>query len=322
MLDIVGKRYWYFLFSLLIIIPGMISLLIPPSLNPGIEFTSGSMMTLKFEQSVAEQDLRAAFRDMGHGDAIIQHSGDNTYLVRTRQLREEIKDTEGNVTQPGEKTQVLDNLSNAFGSVQITSYDTISPVVASEIVRNATIAVVVASIGILLYISFAFRKVPNPFRYGVCAIVALLHDVLVVVGIFSILGKLFHTEIDSMFITALLTVIGFSVHDTIVVFDRIRENMRRGVGATFEDTVNNSILQTLGRSLNTSLTVVFTLLALYIFGGVTVRNFVLTLLIGIVSGTYSSIFNASQLLVVWENGELGRLIRRPSSPERALARGR
>lgn len=321
MLNIVGKRYWYFLISLLIIVPGTVSLLIPPGLRPGIEFTSGSMMTLKVESSVDQQTLRTALEGLGHGDAVIQRSGESTFLVRTRMLAEETRDGEGNVTQTSEKSRIIDSLSSGLGPIQVTSFDTVSPIIAAEIVRNAAIAVALASLGILLYISWAFRKVPNPFRYGVCAIAALLHDTLLVVGVFSILGKLFHTEIDSMFITALLTVIGFSVHDTIVVFDRVRENLRRGVNASFEEIVNHSLLQTIGRSLNTSLTVVFTLLALYLFGGVTVRNFVLALLIGIVSGTYSSIFNASMLLVVWENGELGRLFKRPGNRQ-ALARSR
>ncbi|MBI2863802.1 MAG: protein translocase subunit SecF [Chloroflexi bacterium] len=322
MLNIVNRRYWYFLISLLIIVPGVISLFIPPALKPGIEFTSGSMMTLRFDgPPVGQQALRDEFKAIGHADAVIQHSGENTFLVRTRMLAEEARDAEGAVTQPGEKAAIVDALSANIGPVQITSFDTVSPIIASEIVRNSTIAVALASLGILIYISWAFRKVPNPFRYGVCAIAALLHDALLVVGVFSILGKLFNIEVDSMFITALLTVIGFSVHDTIVVFDRIRENLRRGVNATFEEVVNHSLLQTIGRSLNTSLTVVFTLLALYLFGGVTIRSFVLALLVGIVSGTYSSIFNASMLLVVWENGELGRLFRR-TGDRQALARGR
>ncbi|MDO8670179.1 MAG: protein translocase subunit SecF [Dehalococcoidia bacterium] len=321
MLNIVGKRYWYFLFSLLIIVPGVISLLIPPALRPGIEFTSGSMMTLKFERAISQEELRDALKSLGHGDAVIQHSGENTYLVRTRMLGEETKNADGTVNQPAEKTQMISRLSSNQGPVQVLSFDTVSPIIASEIVRNASIAVALASLGILFYISWAFRKVPNPFRYGLCAIVALLHDALVVLGVFSILGKLFNIEIDSMFITALLTVIGFSVHDTIVVFDRIRENLRRGVSASFEEVVNHSLLQTIGRSLNTSLTVVFTLLALYLFGGVTIRSFVLALLVGIISGTYSSIFNASMLLVIWENGELGRLFRRTNSRQ-ALVRGR
>jgi preprotein translocase subunit SecF len=172
-------------------------------------------------------------------------------------------------------------------------------------------AVGLACVGILIYISWAFRKVANPLRYGACAIIALLHDVLVVLGIFSILGVAFGIEIDALFLTALLTgPIGFSVHDTIVVFDRIRENINKYPGETFERVVNHSLLQTLGRSISTSLTVIFTLSALFLFGGVTIRYFVLAMLVGIVTGTYSSIFNASPLLVVWENGEIGKAWRR------------
>lgn len=311
MLDFVGKRYWFFLFSALIIVPGIISLLIPPALNPGIEFTSGSTLNVRFEQQVQQTDLRQTFAELGHGDAIIQKSAD-TYIIRTKVLEEEQRGIEGAAPVKAEKQRITDAITAKYGTMEVLSFDTVSPIVASEIVRNATLAVVVASIGILFYISWAFRKVPNPFRYGTCAIAALLHDVILVLGLFSIFGKLFHVEIDSMFITALLTVIGFSVHDTIVVFDRIRENLKKGVGADFADTVNQSILQTLGRSINTSFTVVLTLTALFLFGGVTIRTFVLVLLIGIVSGTYSSIFNASQLLVVWENGEFGRLFKRGS----------
>ncbi len=189
--------------------------------------------------------------------------------------------------------EVLDNAS-VTGSV------------ASETTRNAVLAVIAASVFILLYISFAFRKVAKPWRYGACAIIALLHDVLVVLGVFSILGWLFHIQIDSLFITALLTVVGFSVHDTIVVFDRIRENMQRRTTETFEQVVNASLVQTMTRSLNTSLTVLVTLTALTLFVTTgSVHNFTLALLIGIFSGTYSSIFNASMLLVIWEKGELG-----------------
>jgi preprotein translocase SecF subunit len=179
----------------------------------------------------------------------------------------------------------------------------VSGSVASETTRNAVIAVIAASVLILLYISFAFRKVDRPWRYGTCAIIALLHDVLVVLGVFSILGWLIGFQVDALFITALLTVVGFSVHDTIVVFDRIRENMQRRTSETFEQVVNASLVQTMARSLNTSLTVIFTLSALTLFGGTTIRPFTLALLVGIVSGTYSSIFNASMLLVMWERRE-------------------
>jgi preprotein translocase SecF subunit len=207
----------------------------------------------------------------------------------------------------------------------------VSGSVASETTRNAFLAVLAASGFILLWIWFSFRKVDRPWRYGTSAIVALLHDVLVVLGVFSILGWLVGLQIDALFITALLTVVGFSVHDTIVVFDRIRENMQRRTSETFDQVVNASLVQTMARSLNTSLTVIFTLSALTLFGGSTIRPFTLALLIGIISGTYSSIFNASMVLVMWDKGELNvrRFFRRDRSldkrdkqEERELARTR
>ena len=190
----------------------------------------------------------------------------------------------------------------------LVSSSEVGPEVAAQTSQNAALAVLAASAFILLYVWFSFRRVPNAFRYGACAIIALLHDVLVVLGIFSILGHFFGIQISALFITALLTVIGFSVHDTIVVFDRIRENMQRRSIETFEEVVNASLVQTMARSLNTSLTVLFTLLTLTLFTqgiNADVHTFTLTLLVGIFSGTYSSIFNASMLLVVWDNGELG-----------------
>jgi preprotein translocase SecF subunit len=206
----------------------------------------------------------------------------------------------------------------------------VSGSVASETTRNAVLAVLAASVLIVLYISFAFRKVERPWRYGTSAIIALLHDVLVVLGVFSILGWLIGFQVNALFITALLTVVGFSVHDTIVVFDRIRENMQRRTSETFDQVVNASLVQTMARSLNTSLTVIFTLSALTLFGGATIRPFTLALLIGIVSGTYSSIFNASMILVIWDKGELGlgrfrgdrTPVKRDKREERELTRTR
>ena len=205
-------------------------------------------------------------------------------------------------------TQIQDSfLKNGGPYFYVVTNSQVGPSVASSTTEMAVLAVIAASICILLYVWFSFRKVPKALRYGVCAIVALLHDVLVVLGIFSILGKFTGVQIDSLFITGLLTVIGFSVHDTIVVFDRIRENMQRRTVENFEEVVNASLVQTMARSLNTSLTVLFTLLALTLFTGIgtDIHTFTLTLLIGIFSGTYSSIFNASMLLVIWEKGELG-----------------
>ena len=214
--------------------------------------------------------------------------------------------------------------------LSLDSNSEVGPAVAAQTTLYSVLAVLAASVCILAYIWFAFRKVSRPWRYGACAIIALLHDVLVVLGIFSILGwSPLHIQVDSLFITALLTVVGFSVHDTIVVFDRIRENMQRRTVESFEQVVNASLVQTLARSLNTSLTVIFTLTALTLFGGSgSVHNFTLALLVGIISGTYSSIFNASMLLVIWEKGEFrfGRS-RRNETPisrreERELARAR
>ena len=220
-----------------------------------------------------------------------------------------------------------DLINNGHNYVYVLDDATVSASVASETTRNAFLAVLAASVFILLYVWFAFRKVTRPWRYGACAIIALLHDVLVVLGVFSILGWLLHVQIDALFITALLTVVGFSVHDSIVVFDRIRENMTRRTSETFEQVVNASLIQTMARSLNTSLTVLFTLSALTLFGGTTIRTFTLALLVGIFSGTYSSIFNASMLLVIWERGELGtNRLHRDRTPDgretRELARSR
>ncbi len=197
---------------------------------------------------------------------------------------------------------------------------TVGPTVGQELIGRAFLAVLLASVAILIYLTIVFRKVRNAFRYGVCAIIALIHDVLVVLGIFAILGLIFGVEIDALFITAMMTVIGFSVHDTIVVFDRVRENLTRRRFERFQDVVNYSLVQTLARSINTSITVILTLFALYLFGGASIHNFVLALLLGIISGTYSSIFNASMLLVIWENHEWGRFLGGRAAEAPATAR--
>ena len=203
---------------------------------------------------------------------------------------------------------------------RIQTFDSVGSVVASSTTQNAIEAVIAAAIAILLYITFAFRKMPHPIRYGTAAIIAMLHDVLVVLGIFAILGHFLNVEIDATFVTAMLTIIGFSVHDTIVIFDRIRENVNRRTGEPFEAVVNHSVLQSFVRSINTSFTVVLTLGAIFLFSGESIRYFVLAMLIGIISGTYSSIFNASPILVVWETGELKRFFGRKSgSPPGQLA---
>ncbi|MEO8288671.1 MAG: protein translocase subunit SecF [Chloroflexota bacterium] len=211
-----------------------------------------------------------------------------------------------------------------INDTSIIDYNAVGPTVGQDLIGRAFLAIVIASIAILIYLTIVFRKVPNAFRYGACAIFALVHDVLVVVGVFAILGLFINEEIDALFITAMLTVIGFSVHDTIVVFDRTRENLMKRRFERFEDVVNYSLVQTLARSINTSITVMLTLFALFLFGGASIRSFVLALLIGIVSGTFSSIFNASMLLVIWEKGEWRRIFGGRKSetpaPSRTVAR--
>jgi preprotein translocase SecF subunit len=223
----------------------------------------------------------------------------------------------------GDLNKIVFSLAGKYGPAYVQSKTTASAAIGAETTRNAALAVAVAAIAILLYIAFAFRKVgtvAQAFRFGASAIIALLHDVLVVLGLWAIFGKLFDFKVDSLFLTAVLTVIGFSVHDTIVVFDRIRENMRRRTSESFEQITNASLVQTMSRSLNTSLTVLLTLAALTLFGGASIREFTLALLIGIMSGTYSSIFNASMLLVVWETGEWRRWFR--LKPKAVAATGR
>jgi SecD/SecF fusion protein len=308
-LEIVKHRYVFLGVSTLVLLPGLISLLLPGGIHPGIDFSSGSNLTLRFQQPVEQGALRQAFADLGHPEAVVQRSED-AYLIRTFPLAVEERDAAGNIARPSERQTVEQALSTRFGGVEVLSFDSVSPIIAAEIVQKSILAGLAACIGILAYLSFAFRKVTHPWRYGACAVLALVQVALLVLGVFSLLGRFSGIELDALFITAVLTVIGFSVHDTIVVFDRIRENLRRYVGEPFNTVVNHSHTQTLGRSLSTSLTVLLTLVTLWLFGGVTIRPFILALLIGIAAGTYASIFNASMLLVLWENGEFGRLFGR------------
>ncbi len=293
MIDIVGKRFLFFLISGMVIAIGIIALVVF-GLKPGIEFSSGSMLQVSFEREVDHGELRQELASLGYSNAIVQSAGRDDFIIRTPKLTGE------------EKTQLEAALTARFGNLEEASFTSVSPMVATETANNAGIAVAIAAIGILLYVTWAFRRMPNPFRYGTCAIIALAHDVLVVLGIFSILSGILDWEINLMFITGILAVIGYSVNNTVVVFDRIRENLRRGVSPYFEAVVNNSLVETLSRSLNTSLTTIFVVLALLLFVGVSIQNFAVVLLIGIIAGTFSSICIAPLLLVVWEKGKRGR----------------
>jgi preprotein translocase subunit SecF len=293
------RNYWYVI-SLVALIPGTIALVLW-GLNLGIDFTSGSIWELQFDESVDSDQVLSILDANGIGSAEVQISSegdltDNVAIIRMEELAQ---------LSP-EKTATEISFEEEIGTFEELKFDTVGSEISSDISQKAIIAIAAASVGIMLYIAFAFRNTQNPLLYGLCAIAGMLHDVLIVLGFFAIIGELFDTQVDALFVTAILTIIGFSVHDTIVVFDRIRENLARQVDPSFEEVVNYSLAQTIVRSVNTSLTVVFTLLALYLFGGESTRTFVLALLIGIISGTYSSIFNASQLLVSWEMGDFHR----------------
>lgn len=285
-----NKKWCYFLFSLLVMLPGLVIMLIF-GLRLGIDFVGGTLLEYKFEKRVTARILKEEISKKDTEVSTINPSGENTFIIKTKPLAE---------NKIGE---IKNQLSEKFGKVEELRVETVGPVVGAETARNAFWALIIASLMIVLYLALVFRKVPKPassLRFGIAAVVALLHDVLVVLGIFAILGVLFNVEIDVLFVTALLTVIGFSVHDTIVVFDRIRENLPKHLSKSFTEVANIAIVQTLARSLNTSLTVVFVLLSLLLFGGETIKWFVVALLVGVISGTYSSIFNATALLVLWE----------------------
>lgn len=287
MLDIVSKRNLFFIITGLAVLICVIALFFP-GLKPGIDFSSGSMLTISFENPVTETELRNELADLGYGNAAVQTTGAGDFIIRSVRL-DDVK-----------KAALEADLTAKFGPVEERGFESIDPVIATKTTETALIAVAIAAVGILLYVTWAFRRMPSPFRYGTCAIIALAHDVLLVMGIFAILGGIFDWEINLMFITGILAVIGYSVNNTVVIFDRIRENLIGGVSPHFEVVVNNSLVETLSRSLNTSLTTLITVLALLLFVGSTILNFTVVLLVGIMVGTYSSLFVAPLLLVAWE----------------------
>ncbi len=306
MLNIVGKRYWFFTLSTIVIIPGVIAIIIW-GLPLAIDFTGGSILEVRFESGTlpASEQVVELYDDLGVLDPIAQSAGTTDIVVRSKLIDE------------ATKALILEEMETRFEEpLTLLRFDSVGPSIGIEVAQQAAGAIGFAALFILLYITYAFRGVPNARRFGIAAIIAMLHDVAVVIGVEAILGHFLGWEVDALFLTALLTVIGFSVHDSIVVFDRIRENQRRHRLLKFEQLVNHSIVQTLDRSINTQLTVMLTLLALLLFGGVTTRHFVTILLIGVFSGTYSSIFNAAPILVVWDNREWRSWFRRK---ERAAA---
>jgi len=291
MVRFVERKWWYFAFSGLLIIPGLIFLLLG-GLKPGIEFKGGTLLDVRFETPPTLAEVTGVMNDLGRREAIVQAAEGGRIEIRTFEMK------------PDELVAAENALKAKFGANVEVNPSTVSPSFSGELIDNAVRSIALASVLIVLLIAYAFRNFGwGAFRYGIAAIISLLHDAAVVLGFFAALGFFFNVEIDSLFVTAVLTIIGFSVHDTIVVFDRIRENLRLNPGEALNPVINFSIMQTLARSVITSLTVVLTLLALYLFGGFSMRNFALALLVGIVSGTYSSIFNASQIISLWQEVE-------------------
>jgi protein-export membrane protein SecD/preprotein translocase SecF subunit len=309
--NIAGRRKFYYIISALIILPGLIGMAISLArfgspLKLSIDFTSGSLMELNFDEPVQPAQVREIFTDFSYNgldfkDTTVttaELAGQETIIIRSKFLDD------------AAKTAVQTELSNQLGDFEELRFDAVGPTIGQEVTRAGSYAVFTAAVAILLYLIFAFRSVPNASRYGVAAVIAMFHDVLLTAGLFAIAGLVAGWEIDALFLTAILTVLGYSVHDTIIVFDRVRENLPKYRTESYETVCNRSLLETMNRSLGTSISTLFVVLAILWFGGATVNQFITTILVGIISGTYSSIFNAVPVLVSWKQGEIGNFFRR------------
>jgi preprotein translocase subunit SecF len=300
MIRFVERKWWYFGISLLLILPGVVFLALG-GLKPGIEFKGGTLLNMRFDSPPAISEVHDLMAGLNHPEAQVIAAEGGRIEVRTFEMK------------PDEIAATGKALTDKYPTARLEGSEVVSPSFSAELIDNAVRSIALASVLIVLLIAFAFRNFGwSAFRYGIAAIVSLLHDAVLVLGLFAILGYFFNVEIDSLFVTAILTIIGFSVHDTIVVFDRIRENLRLNPGEALNPVINFSIMQTMTRSIVTGLTVVFMLLALYLFGGFSMRNFALALLVGVISGTYSSIFNASQIVSLWQ--ELEDRVRHRATP--------
>jgi preprotein translocase subunit SecF len=309
MLNILSKRYFFFALSLFMIIPGMVIIAVE-GLPLSIDFKGGSIVEIAIQSTKAPStdQIIALYNSLGITDSqvqVSQSSGETVFVIRSTSLDQE------------KYSQVIASLKKDYDPELIQRrFDTVSPAISQSVGSRAMLAVGVAALAVIIYITFAFRGIPHAFRYGVCAIIAMLHDILIVISLGAIGSKFFGWQMDSLYLTALLTVIGFSTQDKIVVFDRIRENSPILRNIPFEKLVNHSIIQSLQRSINTQLmTVEYLLLALALFGGVTLREFSVILLVGLLSGTYSSIFIAAPILVVWENKEWKTWFRRSKTSQ-------
>lgn len=316
--DIAGKRRFYYVLSAFIIVPGLIAMGVSTvqlgsPLKPSIDFTGGALMELNFEEPVQPGQIQAVFADFTYEG----QEFNDTVVTTAEQLEHETIIIRSKFLDDEAKAAIQSLIEAEVGPFEELRFDSVGPTIGQEVTRAGSYAVFAAAAAILIYLIFAFRSVPHAFRYGIAAIVAMLHDILVTAGIFAVLGLVAGWEIDALFLTAILTVIGYSVHDTIIVFDRVRENLPRYRAESYEDVCNRSLLETLSRSLVTSLSTMFVVLAILWFGGSTINQFIATILIGVISGTYSSIFNAVPVLVSWQKGEIGRLVGR--SPVSATA---
>jgi preprotein translocase subunit SecF len=281
------RRLWYFLIAGIVAIVCIV-FLVTVGIKTGVEFSSGSILTIGFDKPVSESDLTQELSNLGYKDVVIQQTGGGDYIIRTPQLDETAK------------TQLVNGLTAKLGTLSVKEFDSVSSMIASETTRNASIAVVIAVVAMLLYIAFAFRKMPSPFRFGVCAVIGLAFDLIVALGVFSILGAIRGWQIDLMFIAGILAILGYSINNTVIVFDRMRENTARGISPDIEVIANASIVQTLGRSFNSSITTLITLLVLALFVGASIQNFVIVLIIGVISGALTSTFISPELIVSWQ----------------------
>ena len=297
-MNLMQKRGLWFVISILLMLPGIVYMILAlasgkPMLPLSIDYTGGTVWELRFANAVTPTDVRQIFADAGYGDTVVYNVGDNnTIEIKLKNIDND------------QKQDLLEKITAKYGASEELAYRSVGPSIGSEVSRSAFVAVAVASFLILLYLAFAFRQVDNPFRYGICAVLALVHDVFVTLSFVSIMNWLAGWEVDALFLTAILTVVGYSVSDTVVVFDRIRENLRRTRGESFTTIANRSIVETAARSVGTGITTLLTLVAILVLGGATLQQFVATLIVGILSGVYSSIFNATALLVAWHEGSL------------------
>ena len=299
MIDIVGKRIWFLGFSLIIFIVGLISLAIPPNLNLGIDFLSGTGITVSFEKEINTERIQNEFNSLGLSSTSTQSLGDGIFFIRTERLSDFSNSTDSSSVSRDDVENSLNNIDDQY---RILEVETVGSKVAEGTIRNSIIAITVSSLFVMIYILYAFRKLENSIRFALSAVFTLIHDVVLVTGLYALLGHIFGLQVNSVFIVAILTVIGYSVNDTIVIFDRIRENNLKFSSSSLPQNINRSINESITRSLGTSITTLLVLLSMLLLGGSTLRDFLVVLILGVVVGTYSSIFVASQFLVFWDQG--------------------